>query len=44
MWGGALCEVFPTLYNLVDPKVAKVTDVWDNERDEGAWNPNLLDP
>ena len=41
---GALCEVFPTLYNLVDPKGARVVDVWDNERGEQAWSSNFIRP
>ena len=35
---------FPTLYNLADPKGARVADVWDDGRGEGAWNPNLIRP
>ena len=40
----ALSVEFPTLYNLVDPKGARVVDVWDYGRGEGAWNPNLIRP
>ena len=41
---GAPCEVFPTLNNLAYPKGARVANVWDNERGEGAWNSNFIRP
>ena len=39
---GALSVEFPTLYNLADPKGARVADVWDKGRGEGAWNSNFI--
>ena len=41
---GALSVWFPTLYNLADPKGARVTDVWNDGMGEGAWNPSFIRP
>ena len=39
-----LSKEFPTLYNLANLKGARVADVWDNGRGEGAWNPSFIRP
>ena len=33
-----LCASFPTLYNIVWTKGAKVVDVWESSGEIGAWN------
>ena len=39
-----LCNEFPTLFNLVVHKDARVVDVWDSSREEGGWSPFFLRP
>ena len=34
----ALCNTFPTLFNLTAHKEAKVADVWDSSREERGWS------
>ena len=43
-WCGeiALCNTFPTLFNLAARKEAKVADVWDSSREERGWSPVFL--
>ena len=43
-WCGeiALCNVFPTLFNLVVHKDASVADVWNSSRENGGWFPVFL--
>ena len=43
IWCGEdpLCESFPALYNLTVTKEAKVVDIWDSFKGEGAWNPSF---
>ena len=36
--GTALCNAFPTLFNLEAHKDARVADVWDSSRDDGGWS------
>ena len=40
-WCGetALCNAFPTLFNLVVHKNARVAEVWDSSRVGGGWSP-----
>ena len=40
----ALCNVFPTLFNLVAHKDARVAEVWDSLRDDGGWSPVFQRP
>ena len=42
--GTALCNAFPTLFNLVAHKDAKVAEVWDSSREDGGWFPVFLRP
>ena len=37
--GTALCNAFPTLFNLVAHKDARVAEVWDSSRVDGGWSP-----
>ena len=39
-----LGETLPTMYSLAIAKWAKVADIWDNSREEGARNPNFVRP
>ena len=45
-WCGeiALCNTFPTLFNLAAHKEAKVADVWDSSREERGWSLVFLRP
>ena len=39
-WCGeiTLCNAFPTMFNLVVHKDARVADVWDSSREDGGWS------
>ena len=43
-WCGetTLCNAFPTLFNLVVHKDARLADVWDSSREDGGWSPVFL--
>ena len=43
-WCGetAVSNAFPTLFNLVVHKDARVADVWDSSREDGGWSPVFL--
>ena len=41
---GAFCEIFPTLYRLVETLGESVADVSDNTRGLGAWDLNFVRP
>ena len=38
----ALCNRFPTLFNLATNKEAKVADIWDRREGAGCWSPTFL--
>ena len=40
--GVALCNRFPTLFNLATNKEAKVADIWDSGEGVGCWSPTFL--
>ena len=40
----ALCNTFPTLFNLAAHKEGGVADVWDSSREERGWSPVVLRP
>ena len=42
--GMALCNAFPTLFNLVVHKDVRVAEVWDSLREDGGWSPVFLRP
>ena len=42
--GTALCNAFPTLFNLVVHKDARVAKVWDSSRVDGGWSPVFQRP
>ena len=42
--GTALCNAFPTLFNLVAHKDTRVVEVWDFSRDDGGWSPVFQRP
>ena len=39
-----LCDAFPSLFALACSKRAKVAEVWDLSRGEGAWMPTFVRP
>ena len=39
-----MSESFPNLYNLARTEGAKVIEVWENSRGNGAWNPRFIRP
>ena len=39
-----MCNAFPTLFNLVVHKDARVAEVWDSSREDGGWSPVFLRP
>ena len=46
IWCGntPLCEAFPSLFDLVGSKDARVADYWDPMGEEGGWTPHFLRP
>ena len=40
----ALCNAFPTLFNMVAHKHARVAEVWDSSRVDGGWSPVFQRP
>ena len=42
--GTALCNAFPTLFNLAALKDASVAEVWDSTRGDGGWSPVFQRP
>ena len=41
MWGEALSNRFPTLFNLATNKEAKIADIWEIREGEGFWSPTF---
>ena len=39
-----MCNAFPTLFNLVAHKDARVAEVWDSSRVDGGWSPVFQRP
>ena len=42
--GTALCNAFPTLFNVVAHKDATIAEVWDSSRVDGGWSPVFQRP
>ena len=44
VWGIALSEAFPTLYDFAGSKGALIVDLWVFSGDQGAWDPKFERP